>query len=106
MALLEVWPCWSRRGFVGGSCHWGWVGFEVSDAQDRPCLSVYLFYCTIFDISVCMHVCLCTICMQYTQCPEEGSGLPKLETRDSELPAEGRKLKPSILQEQCIHEPL
>jgi hypothetical protein len=35
----EVWPGWGRRGLVGGRVTL-WVGFEFSDAQTRPSVTV------------------------------------------------------------------
>ena len=39
VALLEMWTCWSRCGFVGTCASLG-VGFEVSDAQARPSVAL------------------------------------------------------------------
>jgi hypothetical protein len=36
-----VWPCWIRRGVVGGSVSLE-VGFEVSKVQARPISSLFL----------------------------------------------------------------
>jgi len=41
--LLKVWPCWGRCDPIEGSVSLWWeVGFEVSEAQARPCLTLFL----------------------------------------------------------------
>lgn len=37
----KVWPCWNRRGFVGGSVLLG-EDFEVSEAHAKPKVSLFL----------------------------------------------------------------
>lgn len=41
MVLFVVWPCWSRYDLVGGSVSQR-VGFEVSEAQARPSVALFL----------------------------------------------------------------
>ena len=41
MVLFVVWPCWSRYDLVGGSVSQR-GGFEVSEAQARPSVTLFL----------------------------------------------------------------
>ena len=51
----------------------------------------------------CLHECLCTVCVQHLQWPEEGAESPRIEvTGYWELPCRNWESNPGPLEEQPV----